>query len=294
MRRSLVLAFGRVDAMPMKSNRASGSAFGAIAAALALLTGACAHQMGKNAAMGAAQEVANSQAANADDPSRQVSRVFAERATEGALAALDAPEQRDRIQRLVDLAAARAIEGSVAALDAPAQRERIQQVVSGAVAQAVASAFEVATKGPGGERAGVTGEPGVSPVALLMGQVARKAVDDAVRGLVADLGSHGQGPLAVSIAGTAKNASAAAMGGALDQLHELFPGCGGPDAVACVNRQIATMSQSAAIGFSAGLRQTIGWALLIFAGLIGLLMGLLSHWLWSHRAHAQQLRTRTT
>ena len=84
------------------------------------------------------------------------------------------------------------------------------------------------------------------------------------------------------------------VGSALDQLNELFPGCRGPDAVACVNRQIASMSQSAAIGFSAGLRQTIGWALLIFAGLIGLLMGLLSHWLWSQRGHAQVLRTRTT
>ena len=261
---------------------------------LGLLANACAHQMGKNAAMGAAQQVANSQEATADDPSRQVSRVFAQRVTEGALVALDAPEQRERIQHLVNLVAERAIEGSVATLDAPAQRERIQQVVNGAVVEAVTSAFQVATKGPGGERADAAGLPGASPMALLAGQMARRAVDDAVHGLVADLGSHGQGPLAVSLADTSKNVSAAAVGSALDQLHDLFPGCRGPDAVACVNRQIASMSQSAAIGFSAGLRQTIGWALLIFAGLIGLLMGLLSHWLWSQRGHGQMLRTRTT
>jgi len=278
----------------MKSRRPSGIAIGRLTAALALLASACAHQMGKNAAMGAAQEVANGQAANANDPSRQVSRVFAERATEGALSVLDAPEQRERIQRLVDMAVQRAIEGSVAALDAPAQRERIRQVVNSAVAEAITSAFQVAIEGPGGERSGAGGQHLASPIAVLTGQVARTAVDATVRGLVADLGGDGQGPLAASIAGTGKNVSAAVVGSALDQLNELFPGCHGPDAVACVNRQIASMSQSAAIGFSAGLRQTIGWALLIFAGLIGLLMGLLTHWLWSQRGHAQVLRTRTT
>jgi hypothetical protein len=55
------------------------------------------------------------------------------------------------------------------------------------------------------------------------------------------------------------------------------------------------MSQSAAVGFSTGLRQSLGWPLLIAAGLIGLLVGLLSHWLWSLRGHGRQvLRTRTT
>ena len=222
--------------------------------------------MGKNAAQGATQVLAEGQAANADDPSRQISRIFAERAIEGAIAALDAPEQR----------------------------ARIQQVVDAAVAQAVATAFRPPARPPRGAGRRRRRPARVSPVALLMGQVARTAVDDAVHGLVADLGSHGEGPLAASIAGTGKNVSAAVVGSALDQLNRLFPGCRGPDAVACVNRQIASMSQSAAIGFSAGLRQTIGWALLIFAGLIGLLMGLLSHWLWSQRGHAQVLRTRTT
>jgi len=259
-------AHERVDAMPIESNRSSRIALGSVAVVLALLASACAGRMGKNAAMGAAQEVANGQAANADDPSRQVSRVFAQRATEGAIAALDDPEQR----------------------------AKIQQVINAAVAEAVVTAFRTATEVPRGAGAGVARQPGVSPVALLMGQAARSAVDDAVDGLIADLGSHGEGPLAASIAGAGKNVSAAVVGSALGQLDELFPGCRGPDAVGCVNRQIASMSRSAAVGFSAGLRQTIGWALLIFAGLIGLLMGLLSHWLWSQRGHTQLLRTRTT
>jgi len=251
----------------MNSDRGLRRVLGALGpfAAFALLVSACAHQMGKNAASGATQVVAEGQAENANDPSRQVSRVFAERAMEGAIGALDAPEQRAKIQQIVDAA----------------------------VAQAVVTAFRAAGEATHDQLAGVPGRP-ASPVALLMGQVARTAVDDAVRGVVADLGRHGEGPLAASLAGTGKNVSAAVVGGALDQLNELFPGCRGPDAVACVNRQIASMSQSAALGFSAGLRQTIGWALLIFAGLIGLLMGLLSHWLWSHRGHAQVLRTRTT
>ena len=299
------------------------------AATLALLASACAHQMGKNAASGAAQEVANSQAASADDPSRQVSRVFAQRAMEGALTALDAPEQRARIEHLVDISVERAIEGAVAALDAPEQRAegsagrqrcghrggherlpgrhrvldapeqrvRVQQVVNAAVTEAVTSAFKAATgasRGGGAGVAGGVGQVGASPIALLMEQVARSAVDDTVRGLVVGLGSHGQGPLAVSLAGTGKNVSAAAVGSALDQLGELFPGCRGPDAVACVNRQIASMSQSAGIGVSSGLRETIGWALVILGALIGLLLGVLSHWLWSHRVHAPVLRTRTT
>jgi hypothetical protein len=245
----------------------------ALVVALVLVVGACAHRMGGNAATGAAQQLANGQAENADDPSRQISRVVAERAMEGAVASLDAPEQRAKIQQIVDAA----------------------------VAQAVASAFRStgdALRAAEADIVGVGDGHGPSPVALYLGQAAgqaaRSAVDETVRGLVADLGSHGEGPLAASMAGAGKNVSAAVVGSALEQLHEIFPGCRGPDAVACVNRQIASMSQSAAVGFSAGLRQTIGWALLIFAGLLGLLMGLLSHWLWSHRGHAPVLRTRTT
>ena len=136
----------------MKSYRASGIATGA----LALLASACAHQMGKGAVSGAAQQVAQGQEANADDPNRQIARVLAQRAVEGAVAALDAPEQR----------------------------ARIQQVVNAAVTEAVASALRTATEVPQGENAGLAGERGVSPVALLMGQAARTAVEDAIRGLV--------------------------------------------------------------------------------------------------------------
>ena len=248
----------------MKSKRARGIATGSLLATL--LASACAHQMGKGAVAGAAQKVEQDQAAIADDPSKQISRIAAQRAIEGAVAALDAPEQR----------------------------AKIQQVVNAAVTEAVASALRTATEVPQGENAGLAGERGVSPVALLMGQAARSAVTDAIHQVVADLGHNGEGPLAASIAGTGKNVSAAVVGSALDQLTELFPGCRGPDAVGCINRQIYGMSQSAAVGFSTGVRKTIGWQLLIVAALIGLLLGLLAAWVWSQRGHGQVLRTRTT
>src|SRR5579862_9706726 len=164
--------------------RCRARAIGTLAATISLLVGACAHQMGKNAAGAATEKVSQDQAATANDPNRQISRVAAERAIEGAVAALDAPEQR----------------------------ARIQQVVNAAVTEAVASAFRTATEVPRGENAGLAGERGVSPVALLMAQAARTAVEDAIRELVVDLGGHGEGPLAASLAGTGKTVSAAVVG----------------------------------------------------------------------------------
>ena len=246
----------------MKRSGVSRGVTWSVVAVLGLIGSACAHQMGGNAAAGATRGLAQAQAEVAEDPDRQLSRILAERAMEGAVGALNAPEQRAKIQQIVDAA----------------------------VTQAVATAFRAAGEATREQVAGAAGQQ----LALIMGKVARTAGDEALRGLAAELGSHGEGPLGASLAATGKNASAAAMGGAIDQLNQLFPGCRGADAIACVNRQIASMSQAAAIGFAAGLRQTIGWALLIFAGLIGLLMGVLSHWLWSQRGHAQVLRTRTT
>ena len=84
------------------------------------------------------------------------------------------------------------------------------------------------------------------------------------------------------------------VGSALDKLTELFPGCRGPDAVACINRQIQATTQSAGSGFSKGIRDSIGWQLLVAAGLLGLAAGFLGHWLWSLRNQARLLRPRTT
>ena len=54
------------------------------------------------------------------------------------------------------------------------------------------------------------------------------------------------------------------------------------------------MSQSAGVGFRPGFARRSAGRWSFSRALIGLLMGVLSHWLWSHRGHAQVLRTRTT
>ena len=59
----------------------------------------CAERIGQKAAAGAVSEL--KQHAAEQDPSKQPSRLAGERVVEGAVDALDAPEQRDAIERLV-------------------------------------------------------------------------------------------------------------------------------------------------------------------------------------------------
>jgi hypothetical protein len=180
-------------------------------------------------------------------------------------------------------------------LDNPEQREKIRHLIDDAVAQAVTSAFRTATEVPAGGT-GAAAERGVSPVALLMAQAARTAAEDALRELIAGLGGKGQGPLGVSLAATGRELSASVTGGALERLGAAFPGCEGPDMFACIDRRIGQASRSAAAGFSSGLRDTLGWPLLILAALVGLGIGLLGHWLWTSRSNGRgrALRARTT
>ena len=209
------------------------SRFGAAAALAVLALPACAHHAGKGAVQGVAESIAESQKQNAESPETQISRVAAERAVTGAIAALNAPEQQ----------------------------EKLRQVVNGLVTEAIASAFRTAT---------------------------------AVQEVVDSLGGRGKGPLAQSIASTGREVSAGVVGSALDKLTALFPGCSGPDAVACINRQLQATTQSAGAGFSKGLRDSLGWQLLVAAGLLGLVAGIIGHWLWALRAQTRLLRPRTT
>jgi hypothetical protein len=215
--------------------------------------------MGKNVATG----IAAGQASTAESPEQQVVRVSAERAVAGA----------------------------VESLDDPAQREKLQQLVSALVTEAISSAFRAATSGPAGQ-AGEGFAP--SPIEALIGNAARAGIETTLQGLVADLGENGEGPLAASLASTGRNVSAAAVGGAVDRLSESFPGCRGPDALACIDRQVSQMSRSAGAGFATGIRESIGWPLLVLAGLLGLGAGILGSWIWSLRSTPRLLRTRTT
>lgn len=66
--------------------------------AFAVFGSACAHRMGKQSAKGVIESL-NAQASA--DPNKQLSRVAAGRAVEGALSAFDEPEQREQIRSLV-------------------------------------------------------------------------------------------------------------------------------------------------------------------------------------------------
>ena len=85
-----------------------------LVAFVAATLSACAERFGKQAAAGAMAEMQKERASSADDPNKQVVRIAGQRAVEGVVEALDAPEQRAAIQRVVSeavsVAAATAVE----------------------------------------------------------------------------------------------------------------------------------------------------------------------------------------
>ena len=153
-------------------------------------------------------------------------------------------------------AAENAVVGVVDALDDPAQRARIDSLIAQAVSAAATAAVEKAT-----------------------------------RQLVAELGSDGEGPLAVSLARTGERASAAAVGGVGSELIALAPECAGPDPLGCIERRLQQTARSTAASFSAGVRETLGWQLLLVAFALGAVGGVLGTWLWS-LLHERQERRR--
>jgi hypothetical protein len=250
--------------MKLESSRASWALMLlSVAAAVATTTVGCAQHMSKQAAKSIRKEVEET------DPNRAPMRLAGERAVAGAVASLDAPEQRARLKR----------------------------VVSEVVSEAVAAALRTAGRtGPPleGEPATISGPPGVSPFALLARQAAGAAGDAAAARVVAAFGENGDGPLAMSLSSTGRQLTAAAVGGATDRLAALLPGCPAGQEQACLERQVEEVARAAAGGFSAGVRQTIGWPLLLVAFAGGGLAGALGVWLWLLWSRVGGLRTRTT
>lgn len=190
-----------------------------VAAAVALQP-ACAERIGKNAAAGAIAELQQKRAIADEDPNKQVARVAAQRAVEGVVGALDAPEQRAAINKLV----------------------------SEAVSVAAAT-----------------------------------AVKEAARQMIAELGPDGQGPLSVSLAHAGEHISAAAVDSTGTELAGLFPECAGPDKVDCIERRLQHTARSTAASFTAGVKDSIGWQLLLLMFVLGAAGGVLGAWLWSMR-----------
>jgi hypothetical protein len=226
---------------------------GALALFLVLWGAACAERAAGNATAGAIQGLKAQASAN---PEEQVSRIIAQRAVAGALDTLESPEQR----------------------------ERIRQIVAETVNEAVASAFHSATSAPAATGQGA-GAGGRSPAEVLAGQLARAAAEDAIRKLTADLGN--EGPLTTTLAQTSERMSAAAVSGARE---ELFPGCFGPDAETCRQRRLEDLARATGAGLSTGVRDSLGWPLLIFAGALGVAAGVFVHWVWSLRVRRRELR----
>ena len=174
------------------------------------------------------------------------------RAAAGAVAELKKQSSDDPHAQPARVAAVHAVEGAVGALDEPAQRAQIDRIVSEAVSVAAAA-----------------------------------AVENATRQLVAELGPDGQGPLAVSFTRTgervSERVSAAAVGTVSSEIAALAPECAGPDPLGCIERRLQQMARATAASFSAGVRDTLGWQLLLVAFGLGAGGGVLGAWLWSLR-----------
>jgi hypothetical protein len=175
--------------------------------------------------------------------------MITERAVAGAFEALDDPKQQEIMRELIAAAAAQAVVSSVAALNEPQQRQQLAQLMSNAVDDAISTGFESG-------RAAASGVGG--PAAQLAGDIARAATRSAMAEVTAGLGGN---------------------------LDQLFPGCAGPDVAACRRQHLRALTREAGAGFSEGVIDSIRWFGLIGAGLVGMLLGLLVHWLWTLRPH---------
>jgi hypothetical protein len=227
--------------------------FAVVVACAALLSG-CAHRIGQNAAQGAVSELKRQ---NQQNPEQRPAKLMAASAIEGAFEALDQPAQRARIERMVSQAVAAAVQTTVEALDEPAQRAAIERIVSQAVAAA-----------------------------------AHTAVEEATREMVVSLGEDGRGPLAVSLSRTGERfaaaSSTAAVGGVGSQLAALVPECTGPDALDCIDRRLQRTARLTAASFTSGIKDSLGWQLLLVAFVLGAVGGVLASWLWSLRLYRRR------
>jgi len=227
--------------------------FAALAAAV--FASACAHRMGEQSAKGMAQALEEQ-----SDPNKQLMRVGATRAVEGALTALDVPENREQLRSLVSdvvsEAMQTAIKGAVATFNAPEQRDQIRSLVSDVMSEAM-----------------------------------QTAVEDATRQLVAELGPDGDGRLAASLTNTSSRIAAGVVSGARGEMMALFPDCGGADPRGCIERQLQDMARSTGAGFTKGVRESLGLPLVFLVFVLGVAGGVFGTWLMTRRPQRRVLRT---
>ena len=181
-------------------------------------------------------------------PEEQPSRIIARRAIEGALDTLEDPEQQRRVRAMIDRAVDAAVARTLDALNDPRQQERMRELVTSVVDEATARTFQSAMGSEGGEP---------SPATQLAQQLAQVAAREVMREVV-------QG-----------------MGTGLDQI---FPACGpGVDVRQCRQQHLRALTTETGASFAKGVLDVIRWPLLIATGMLGLVAGLLAHWLWTVR-----------
>jgi len=222
----------------------------AVVVAAAALCSACAERIGKQAAAGAMAEL---QRRHDENPDQRPAKVAAGSAAEGAMEALETPEQQARIDRLIARAVASATQSAVDTLETPEQQARIQRMVTPMVAAAT-----------------------------------QIAVEDATREMLVALGPNGQGPLALSLSRTGEQVATSAAGGIGTQLAALVPECTGPDQLACVERRLQRTAHETAASFTAGVKESIGWQVMLLVFALGAGGGLLGAWLWSLRHYRRR------
>ncbi|MES1165869.1 MAG: hypothetical protein ABUR63_08930 [Verrucomicrobiota bacterium] len=177
-----------------------------------------------------------------------------EQAAAGAIQTLQA--QRNAGAPPLRTAGQNATTGVIDALDSPEQQARLRALVT-EMSRAAASA----------------------------------AVDGATRRLFLQVGSDGSSPLAAGVANAATLATTAAVAAAGAELPEALAGCHGPDSRACLERELNSLARSTATGFTAGIRDTLGWPIVVFAFFVGMAAGLFAAWAWSLRGRRRWLRT---
>ena len=160
-----------------------------------------------------------------------------------------AEADKDKSKQVVRVAGTRAVEGAVEALEEPESRAAIQSLVKDTVAIATATAIEEATKR-----------------------------------MIAELGPEGRGPLGMSLARTGEQVSSATVSGIGAQLAGLFPECEGPDRMDCIDRRLQQTARTTAASFTSGVKENLGWQLLLVMFMLGAGGGVLGAWLWSLRS----------
>jgi len=97
---------------------------------------------------------------------------------------------------------------------------------------------------------------------------------------------------AVSIKRTGEQLTSSVTSSVTDQvgseLAALVPECPGPDRLACLERRLQQTARVTATSFTTGVKDSIGWQILLVAFALGAGGGVLGAWLWSLRHYRRR------